>query len=120
MLIFLTMYGKHSVNIVIIKLPLKMVHVTEAIKQSIITLRDAGFTNYAIAKQLNIDKNTVARWIRRYNENQNLERKPGQGRKRKTDVYIDRIICRAVRNNRFTTAAAILNDNILPDISEKP
>ena len=63
MLIFLTMYGKHSVNIVIIKLPLKMVHVTEAIKQSIITLRDSGFTNYAIAKQLNIDKNTVARWI---------------------------------------------------------
>ena len=97
----------------ILNLPLKMVHLTDGLKERIIALHEAGFSCYAISKQLKIDKNTAALWIRRYNENQIIERIPGQGRKRKTDPHIDRVICRAVQANRVITAAAIRNENLL-------
>ena len=50
------------------------------------------------------------RIIRRYEEEQTLSRKKGQGRKRKTTAEDDRYIAAQVKKNRHTTLKAIVND----------
>lgn len=75
MMNFLVMDPKQMLNMLFLNLPLKMKIITDGIKERIIALHDAGYSNYAIVKQLDIHKHTVALWIRRNNENQNLKKK---------------------------------------------
>jgi IS30 family transposase len=86
-------------------------------KGKIIGMHASGMSNGHIAQVLGISKPTVARWIKRNDEQQNCTRQHGSGRKRKTDARFDRAVCRMVLSNRFTCAADILK--VIPnDVSK--
>ena len=48
-------------------------------KQVIINKYKLNMTISEISKTMNINKNTVHLWIKRYKQNQSLKRKPGSG-----------------------------------------
>ena len=68
-----------------------------------------------IAKKLNRGKKTIRVLLNRYIATQDVSRKPGSGRPRKTNVRGDRRIVREANNNRFISAPQIasnLNMNV--------
>ena len=55
-------------------------------KQEIIIKHKNGSSIRAIAKDMNIHKNTVSLWLKRYNETGKVNRKRGSGIRIKKDV----------------------------------
>lgn len=78
-----------------------------------------GSSNKSIARAFAIDMKTVARWINRYQLEQNLQRLPGSGRKPKIDKRMARRVGRIVLANRFTTAPDIAHSLGLEGVSDK-
>ena len=80
-----------------------MVQLTEKQKYEIIILREQNFKINEIADKMNINRKTVMTWINKFQKDNNIERKEGSGRKRKTsdseDSYIINIID---RNNELS------------------
>ena len=62
---------------------------------------------------------TIALWISRYRENENLKSSSCQGRPRFTDERTDRRICSEVRKDRFISAATIKTNLELGHLSDK-
>jgi transposase len=58
---------------------IKYIMLTEIQKFEIIVLSNSGKSIRSIAKTMNINKNTVAKWILRYKQCGNLKRKVGSG-----------------------------------------
>lgn len=59
-----------------------MVQLTDKQKYEIVIKHKIGINNTQIAKDLNITRKTVIKWITKYNKDQNIERKSGSGRKK--------------------------------------
>lgn len=76
-------------------------------------LHEKGRTNVSIAKELNINRETVKRWIDRYNEQQNIDRKIGSGRLRKTTEQDDKIIIQCFKENKYQIAHEIKKKSLI-------
>lgn len=76
-------------------------------KGSIIALTHAGLSMRQIARQLGCGVATVALWQNRFEETEDVKRKEGSGRPRKTTPEQDLLMREAVRNKPITTAREI-------------
>ena len=94
-----------------------MRHLTVEQRAQIVGMSMAGSSNKSIARAFAIDMKTVARWINRYQLEQNLQRLPGSGRKPKIDCLARRV-GRIVLANRFTTAPDIAHSLGLEGVSD--
>ena len=59
-----------------------MSKLTEKQKYEIIIKHEMNISNSQIAKEMSITRPTVIKWIKRYNEEENVNRKIGSGRKK--------------------------------------
>jgi len=79
-------------------------HLNNVIKGKIITYHDRGWTNIQIAKDLNLNKNTVTLWTNRYRNYGTIEEIKKSGRKRKTtkdqDIKIIEIVYKKRKRNQ--------------------
>ena len=78
-----------------------------------------GRTQQSLADDLNLPRQTIGFWIRRFRSENTVERKHGSGRKRKTSETTDRAILREVKKSRFVTAHEIQEEFSLQHISTK-
>jgi transposase len=82
---------------------------TDKQKYEIIVRHELGYTNKKIAKEMNINKNTVTKWIHKYVKDKNIDRNKGSGRLKKTNNEQDNEIINEIKTNKLLTA---------PDIKE--
>ena len=81
-----------------------MGQLTDYQRYKIIFMDEQGYNQVYIAKALNINKNTVSTWLKRYSDTNKLERKEGSGRKPKYDNNkTDSIIEDQFKNRNTTT-----------------
>lgn len=80
---------------------------SQATRTSIISLHGAGLSNGEIARTLDISRNTVALWIKRFEESGTILNKPRSGRPRCTTTEEDEVIRAVITNDPFATAATI-------------
>ena len=59
-----------------------MAQLTEKERYDIIIRHEMGINNTQIAKELNITRVTVAKWIKKYKIDKNVSRTEGSGRKK--------------------------------------
>ena len=76
-------------------------------KASVVASYEAGMSYEAIETKYGIPRNTFRKWISSYRDTQNLERKDGSGRKRKTTASEDQHIILSVKRNRETTSQEV-------------
>ena len=72
-------------------------------KGAIVALHDREISATGIAQQLGCSRNTVTKWIRRFQDTGNVIRKVGSGRVRKTSTAQDARLLMAVAAKPFTT-----------------
>lgn len=84
-------------------------------RNKIITLHDTGMTNIAIAKKMNINRNSVSLWVNRFYDKDELIEKNHTGRRKKTTYEQDKEITNIVKNNTITKT-----DNIINKMENKP
>jgi transposase len=82
-----------------------------------IELSAKGKSNREIAATIHRSATTVNKVLNRYAKENSIERKPGSGRKRKTDARTDRLIVDQVLKNRFVTCKEIQELNSLQNLS---
>ena len=70
---------------------------TDKQKYEIVVRHELGHTNRRIAREMNINRNTVTKWIQKYTEDHNVERNKGSGRFRKTDKQQDNEIINEIK-----------------------
>ncbi|KAG7158554.1 putative winged helix-turn-helix domain containing protein 16 [Homarus americanus] len=75
-----------------------------ALRGRIVGMRDGGFTNTDIARELGIDRKTLYRWLKRWSEEENLVDRLRSGAPRKTTPAQDQIIHQAKDQIPFTNA----------------
>ena len=83
------------------------VPISDKNKYVIVYLHEKGFTNLRIAEELKINRSTVKTWIDRYNEQNNINRKIGSGRPRKTNKEDDKIIVECFKKDKYQSTAEI-------------
>lgn len=84
------------------------------LKKRVVELTSSGKSIREVANLLKLPKSTVHRISKKGSNNEDLARKPGSGRRRKTTLTTDRLIHRKSVNNPFLTAEDIsidLNEN---------
>ena len=59
-----------------------MVQLTEKQKYEIVIKKEMGLNNTDIAKNMNINRRTVIKWVNTYNDTNTVKRKAGSGRKK--------------------------------------
>jgi len=59
-----------------------MVQLTDKQKYEIIVKHEMNINNTEIAKSMNISRPTIINWIKRYKNNNSIDRKEGSGRKK--------------------------------------
>lgn len=77
-----------------------------------------GESQREICSKLGIGKTAVHNLVKKWKTEQTLDRKSGQGRKRKTSSTTDRYILTRVKRDRFVTAKAIKEQGDLGGICE--
>jgi transposase len=65
-----------------------MPQLSEKQKYEIIVKHEIGMNDSNIARDMNIARTTVIRWIKRYNNSKNISRHTGSGRKKKLEGRI--------------------------------
>lgn len=95
-----------------------MSHLADADKGAIVALHEQGFSNGYIARTMGVHKSTVARWIKRKEEDGNLKERPHSGARRKTTAAQDRQICRFSENHPFLNARQI-QQALIPAVSSR-
>jgi len=94
---------------------------TEKQKYEIIILYDNNYTTRQISKKMNINRNSVNLWIKRYNETKSIDRQIGSGRKEKLTIDQQKIITNKLKENDLITAKNIKvnieNENIFVSTS---
>lgn len=90
---------------------------TDKEKYEIIIRHEMNHSIRTIANDMKINKNTVSRWISRYEINKTINRKSGSGRNKKTSIEQDKIIINELKNNKYYTAANIQNQIKLKNIN---
>lgn len=78
-----------------------------AIRRVIIELHKNNILPIEISRKLNISRTTVFRWIKRFNEEENLQNQPRKGRPRCTTREQDEQIVAKVISQPITTAAKV-------------
>ena len=73
----------------------------------IVKLHAEGLSNRAIGEKLHRQHSTVAAIIKKWTSKKSFSRAKGSGAARLTSPQVDRYIGRAVKRNRFVTAAEI-------------
>jgi transposase len=76
-------------------------------RYEIIVRHEMGHTNIKIAKDMNIDRNTVAKWIQKYDKDKDVKNKTGAGRHKKTNEEEDDEIINEIKKNNRATAKNI-------------
>ena len=82
-------------------------HITDVEKGIAIGMHEMGSSLNSIAKRLRRDKKTIRELLRKYNTTQDVSRRPGSGRPRKTSERDDRRIARETKRDHFITLANI-------------
>ena len=77
----------------------------------------AGHTQAVIAKDYGVSQSTVSAIATNFNTCRSVERKPGSGRKRKTNQKDDQRILSIVRRNRFITSKELQKEQFLSHVS---
>jgi transposase len=78
-------------------------HLSLQQKGSIVALYQRNVPVIDIAQNVGCHRNTVTKWINRYQENFDVLRKVGSGRPRKTTPNQDAMLLQAVRAKPFTS-----------------
>lgn len=65
-----------------------MTQLSEKQKYEIIIRHEMGISNNQIAKDMQITRPTIIKWLKRYDEEESLKRKEGSGRKKDQEIYI--------------------------------
>ena len=89
----------------------------QALRGSIITLSNRHVSNGEISRELGISKRTVRRWIARYEETGDIQRKEGSGRPRSTTPPENQRIVDVIRESPITTARQIASNKLIFIIS---
>lgn len=76
-------------------------------KYKIIILHELGHTSTSIAKEMNISRTTVIKWINKYKLDENVNRKEGSGRPYKTTEENDNKILDIIKQDKYATADKI-------------
>jgi transposase len=66
-------------------------------KQTMVSLREDGFSQYKIAEILEVSQSCISRFLRKFNQSGSIENLPRSGRPRKTNEQGDRKILRCVK-----------------------
>ena len=80
-----------------------MVQLNDKQRYEIIIRNEQKQSSRQIAKEMNINKNTVNKWINRYTKNESIKRLSGSGRKRKTTKDDDLIIIKSIDDTKIVT-----------------
>jgi transposase len=76
-------------------------------KGAIVALRNRGISVREIAQQINCSRNTVIKWIRRFEETGDVKRKVGSGRLKKTTPAQDATIFMQITAKPMTSLQEI-------------
>ena len=82
-------------------------------KGGIVALRNQGIAISVITNTFNCHVNTVKRWIQRYEDTLNVNRREGSGRPKLTTPVEDAMLLDAVRAKPVTTAQEILGNSLI-------
>ena len=87
-----------------------MVQLSDKQKYEIIINYEKGYSTREISENMKINRKTVIRWIKRYNDKNSVRRKEGSGRKKKTNIEEDmKIIDELEENSCFSSREIKLN-----------
>jgi transposase len=86
-------------------------------KIKIIEMHASGHSFRSIGRYLDRDKTMISNMIKKWKEENTLDRAKGSGRPRKTSPNTDRFIVRCVKANRFTTIPDLLTNSALANLS---
>ena len=81
-------------------------------------LRIAGWSYRDIAAKLNLKRSTIHSFMKRFNETNSYERKPGSGKKTIVTEVQRRYIIRKIKIDPNMTPTCIRNDNPEIDLSD--
>jgi transposase len=87
-----------------------MVQLSNKQKYEIIINYEKGYSIREISKNMKINRNTVMLWIKRYNNNHDILRKKGSGRKKKTNTEEDMKIIDELKENSCFSSRIIKLD----------
>lgn len=87
---------------------------TDKQKYEINILHERNYSIRQIAKDMNINKNTVERWLKRYKNTNSIERQDGSGRKEKLTTDQKKTIVNEIQKNDLITANRI-KENVEAD-----
>lgn len=76
-------------------------------KYEIVILKEQGNTITNIARNMNISRESVYRWLERYETDEELERKIGSGRPKITTINEDTKVLDILKTNKNLKAASI-------------
>jgi DNA-binding Lrp family transcriptional regulator len=96
----------------------RRIHPDDSTKLQIIFLYGGKYSFRQIGKNLGCHHTVVARVIKKWEQDQTIERKTGSGRPRKTSPQTDRFIVRSVMANRFTSLADLKENPLLATLSD--
>ncbi len=92
-----------------------MGQLTEKQKYEIIIRSELNQSSRFIADEMGINRKSVLKWIRKYKKDQNINRKKGSGRKRKTNKEDDKKIFTEIINEN----PIITTDEIKDKLKER-
>jgi transposase len=94
-------------------------HLTDIQRASIVTAHNFGESISDLARTMKVAYTTIQRAIDKYKATQEVGRKLGSGRPRKTTKKQDRKIIRAISKNRKITSPEILVETDIQNVSDK-
>lgn len=88
-------------------------HLSSQQKGSIIALYQRNIPTVEIARDIGCNRNTVTKWINRYLDTFDVQRRVGSGRPRKTTPAQDARLFQAVRAKPMTSLQELIGNNFI-------